>query len=186
MKRNLTAKSRFRILAVLLALAVAISFAGCTDWSSSDEKQAQQQDELIKAANDQIGLPSITNYTEKKLMKQILELRDQSNLICYAYTQAMNGKLIYLGKCIGYGLPYSTQYTNPQKQVSSVNSDSATIPQADPNGLYMPDSAAATWLVMINEKTGKQEIMYVEPNTVVSQSKMPERLCESWSLPDNY
>ena len=174
---------------VILAIGVSIvfSFTGCTYGSSTaEDQQTQQTDSELAQINQEVGMPNITNFTEKKLMKQIYELRDQSNLICYAYSKNMDGKYTYLGECQGYGLPYSTEYTNPEKEIDNGTDGVATIQQADPNGLYMPSSANATWLVMIDEKTGKQEVRYEESDVTVQESKLPARLCESWSLPANY
>ena len=140
----------------------------------------------MKQANDAVGQPDITNFYEKKLAKEIFELRDDSSLICYAYTKVEGtGKYVYLGRCMGYGLPYSTQYTASEGIVIR-NGNSYVLPQADPNGLYMPEGMSATWLYLIDENTGEPQITYAEPEIVVSQGKLPARICESWSLPEDY
>lgn len=125
-------------------------------------------------------MPNISNFFEKKLAKRVLELRDDSKLINYVYTQNMNGKYVYNGKCIGYPLPYGTQYTNPEKRDNGV-----TLPQADPNGLFSTGSTQASWILMIDDD-GKEDVTYLEPDTVVRQAKYPRRLCEEWSLPSDY
>ena len=61
-----------------------------------------------------------------------------------------------------------------------------TLPQADPNGLYSSDGLSATWLMMIDEDTGERSIRYVEPEIVVTQTKIPARLVEDWSLTTDY
>jgi hypothetical protein len=129
-------------------------------------------------------MPAINNFFEKRTLKTIYELRDQSDLICYAYTKNLEGQYIYEGKCIGFGIPYGTQYTNPEMQVYS--GSSTILPQADPNGLYSSGSTAATWLLLVNEKTGKVEVSYLEGEVMVFQSKRPARLCATWSLPSDY
>ena len=119
---------------------------------------------------------------EKKQAKEILELRDNSDLVCYAYTKCEGtGKYVYLGRCMGYGLPYSTQYTAPEASVHQ-HGTLVTLPQADPNGLYLPEGLSATWLYLINEA----QVTYAEPEIIVSQGKLPARICEEWSLPENY
>jgi hypothetical protein len=77
----------------------------------------------------------------------------------------MTGKLTFIGKCVGYPLPYSTQYTNPMK-VDSYN-HSIVLPQADPNALFMPASAEATFVMMIDPE-GKPRPVYFEPRVTVS------------------
>ena len=136
----------------------------------------------MREANRQAGYPAIVNFQEKKLMKQIYELRDSEKLICYAYLYNRNeGKVgQFLGKCIGYGLPYSTQFSNPHKLVdvtdfgiySFQSNNAATLPQPEPNGLFMPDGLSATWLLLIDPENGKPRPVYVEPEIIVSPFKL--------------
>lgn len=175
---------------VALGLTVIMSvtlLAGC-HWNTSQarEEERQYQEELMQEANDIVGQPDITDFYEKKLAKEIFELRDDSSLICYAYTKCEgSGKYVYLGRCMGYGLPYSTQYTAPEGIVIR-NGNSYVLPQADPNGLYMPEGMSATWLYLLDETTGEAQITYAEPEIIVSQGKLPARICETWSLPEDY
>ena len=127
----------------------------------------------MQEANRQVGMPAISNFQERKLMKMILELRDQENLVCHAYlVNTMTGQVgQYLGKCIGFGLPYSVQYTSPQKNLDNggyQGMSDTIMPQPDPNGLFMPEGLSATWLMLINPKTGEPHPVYVEPQIVVS------------------
>lgn len=157
-----------------------ILLTGCEE--GSEYEINNQQEKLLMESNKQLGMPAVTNFFEKELAKQIIELRDQPDLTTYAYMQAMDGKFIFLGRCIGFGLPYTTQYTNPETYYSN----GATLPQADPNGLYNSETTNATWLILINEETNEQEIIYSEPSIIVTQSKLPKRLIAEWSLPENY
>ena len=180
-----------KIIGMVLCLGLMFSLImGCSDTSTPkiDQQQTVQQEQMQKDMNNQLGLPDIKEWSEKKMAKEIYELRDNSKLVTYAYTQNLNGKFVYLGQCIGFGLPYSTQYSNPQKEVYSggYNSGFGSIPQAEPSGLFIPEGLSATWLQYINPETGKREIIYSEPNIVVTQSKLSKRLCEEWSIPSNY
>lgn len=169
------------LILVMVMILAMLTLVSCDGIANAEWEQESKTNQMLSQMNQQVGMPEIKEFYEKKMMKEIYELRDNSKLICYVYTQGMNGKLIYIGKCMGFGVPYATQYTNPEKTTGS-----GTLPQADPNGLYMPTSSQATWVMIINEDTGKREIMYCEPNTVVTQSKMPKRICETWSLPTDY
>lgn len=176
---------------LLIFVGMIVLLAGCTVTQSSDDIQRQQQEVILKEGTQQTGMPDIHNFFERKLMKQILEKRDNPDLTTYAYTEAMDGRFVYIGRAIGYGLPYGTEYTNPQKVTVGRNqidsgTGNVTIPQADPNGLFSPSSANATWLLIVDEKTNESKIMYVEPNLIVTETKLPARLCEPWSLPSNY
>lgn len=172
---------------LLAALVLMLLVAGCESTTSADKEQSEQTEEIMQEINRQIGMPNITDFNEKKLMKEIFELRDRADLITYAYTTNLDGQYVYLGKAIGFGLPYSVQYTNPDRIARSSSSYGyAILPQADPNGLFMPDGLSATWLMLINEETGEPEIIYTEPSIVVTQSKLPKRLVADWSLPSDY
>jgi hypothetical protein len=161
--------------AILFSLAIlAFILAACDQQGTprSDKTLNAKQEALMQEANAQVGMPAITHFQERKLMKMVLEERDKENLVCYAYLfSEMTGKLIYIGKCVGYGLPYSTEFTNPSKAIGTVGSGQCTavvIPQADPNGLFMPPSAEGTWVNLIDPATGKPRVVYIEPRVIVS------------------
>lgn len=161
------------ILILMMCISAFIFGEGTQEYSNDSDSTLQKQTQAsLSEANKQIGMPAIKNFQERKLAKMIFELRDKADLITYAYIVSMNGNLIFVGKCIGFGLPYSVQFTNPVKVIDDPNgygeSGSILIPQADPNGLYMPQGLSATWLMMINPKTGNPEPVYFEPEIVVS------------------
>ena len=148
--------------------------------TSVDAVQAKQTQIALSEAQRQVGMPNIINWQQRKLMKMIYELCDKENLITYAYIKSdYQGKLMYIGKCIGYGIPFSAQYTNPMRiydaeqeggVIGKINDtgEVQVLPQADPNGLFMPTSSSATWLMMIDPETNKPRPVYIEPEIVVS------------------
>lgn len=164
-----------KVLGLSLIMAFLFSgyvFANGNYEGSSEYKQERATDRALDEMNAQIGLPVINNYFEKKVFKWILEARDNADLITYAYVfSEYHGKFVFLGQCIGYGLPYSIQYTNPMQR-SSYN-----LPQADPNGLYMPDGLSATWLLMIDPETNKPKPVYMEPTITVTPFPLNKRIC---------
>lgn len=164
-------KRLFFALFVLFPLSVFAMGEMPTD---SNEEQTRATEQSMKEMHAQIGMPAIKNFQERKLAKMIFELRDQGDLITYAYLVGeMTGQLVYLGQCIGYGLPYSVQYTNPEKRIGDgIDGEIATIPQADPNGLFMPAGLSATWLMLIDEDSGVPKPVYVEPPIIVSPMKL--------------
>jgi len=144
---------------------------GCVEESKSDQAQKQETEQRLAEAHKQVGMPDITRWTERKLARDILELRDKE-LTTYTYIVNLNGDLIFLGESIGYGLPYSVQFTNPKKVGASYSQGGfAILPQADPNGLFMPDGLSATW-VMLKGPDGKIHPVYVEPKLIVSPFKL--------------
>lgn len=142
--------------------------------NDADARQAARTKKALAEADRQIGMPAIKNFQERKLAKMIFELRDQEKFVCHAYlVNQMTGEVgQYLGKCLGYGLPYSVQYTNPERVLIEDNHWEAgdipyTIPQADPNGLFMPEGLSATWLMLLDDN-GEAHPVYVEPEIIVS------------------
>lgn len=148
--------------------------------NNADQIQAEATKRSLEEANRQIGMPAIKNFQERKLAKMIFELRDQEKLITYAYiVNHMKGELVFIGICIGFGLPYSVQYTNPERIYDleteggarnkfEDNGEIQVIPQADPNGLFMPTGLSATWLMMIDPRTKEARPVYIEPEIIVS------------------
>ena len=161
---------------VWAAALVCMSSCGMEIKTNADVAAAKQQELMMQEAHSELGLPAISNFQEKKLAKLIMEQRDREDLVCYAYiVSQMDGKLIYLGKCIGYGLPYSTQYTNPMKTVACHGQHGEGVeqlPQCDPNGLFMPDGLSATWLMMLDPETNEPRPVYLEPEIIVSPFKL--------------
>lgn len=160
-------------------LIVLIMIIGCLNlWSfgekeeTSDTKIADEMETLLEEANSQVGLPNIINFYEKKLLAMLYELRDKEDLICYAYFfNSFEGKIgDFIGKCIGFGLPYAVQFSNPEKEIyrGGYKRGFGSMPQAEPNGLFMPDSLSATWLMLIDPKTEKAKPVYIEPLIIVS------------------
>jgi hypothetical protein len=165
----------FKFFLAIIVCALMMSMDGCDSRvSDTDEKQTAQTEKLVAEANRQVGMPNIVNFQERKLAKMILELRDQENVINYFYTQAeMTGKLNYIGRCVGFGIPASVQFTNPEREIGTgLNGTIATIPQPDPSGLFMPDGLDATFVMMIDPKDGKPKASYWEPKIVVSPFKL--------------
>ncbi len=172
-----------RNFSVLLLFVLILGFVSCDSTSrksSSDQKMQAQTEQLMKEADSQIGMPAITNFQEKKLMKMIYELRDKEDLVCFAYIVDMHGNLHFIGKCLGYGLPYSTQFSNPEKTVSyrhqlgysTVSYEGlGTLPQPEPNGLFMPEGLSATWLLLLDDD-GEPRPTYIEPEILVSPIKL--------------
>jgi len=167
-----------KLISLILIGCFTFLFLGNSDCDNNvptaEKQQTQQTNQILDEINREIGLPNLVNFQQKKLMKMIYELCDKEDLICYAYIKSdYQGRLMYIGKCVGFGVPFSAQYTNPEKIANKGhNYGYAILPQADPNGLYMPTSSSATWLMMIDPKTNEPRPVYLEPEIVVSPFKL--------------
>jgi hypothetical protein len=172
------------ILVMLCSATLSIIGTGCDERPTSDDIQRDTQEKLLQEGTAQTGMPAIKNFQERKLLKMVLELRDQANLVTYTYLENMNptivhgytargGKLTYIGQTIGYGIPYATEYTNPQKVEYHSAGGYVTLPQADPNGLFSPASAEGTWILMKDPNSSKVEPVYIEPRIFTSPFPLP-------------
>jgi hypothetical protein len=159
------------IIICLLAVACDNNEGGCNT-NDSDKVQRQAQEKMLAEATSQVGMPAIKNFRERKLLKDILELRDQTGLVTYTYVwNEFNGKPMFFCNSIGYPFPYATQFTNPAKPYWNERG-LATLPQADPNGLFSPSSAEGTWVMCSSPKGDGVFPVYVEPRVIVSPFKL--------------
>jgi len=176
-------KSIIGILTVsVMLLLMSNSSCNTATTQNADRDQQVKTEIALQEANKQVGMPSIINFQEKKQLKWIYELCDQENLICHAYLfNELKGEVgQYLGECLGYGIPYSTQFSNPEKLIdvtkfgisSYQSNDGMIIQQAEPNGLFKPSGLSATWLIMIDPNTKKPRPVYIEPMIIVSPFKL--------------
>lgn len=169
----------------LCAILMVCLMTGC--YESTEE--TQYTEDLKNQISDMYGYPDVANFFEYSQLKEIYEMRDNPNLICYWYTKNdMTGKWIYQGTCIGYGIPYSASITAPESYQRALEDRHyfEILPLPEPNGLYTDGlSTSATW-ILNTDANGKITPTYVESEITVSQSKMDIRLCEGWSLPSNY
>lgn len=155
-----------------MALIGTMGASECSEPTSDDVQQVQQET-LLQEGTNQVGMPSIKNFRERKLMKDILEMRDQNGLVTYTYTfSEMSGRYTFFCNSIGYGLPYATQFTNPQKSVR-VYQGAIALPQADPNGLFSPAAAEGTWVMCKDGNSDRTQPVYVEPRVIVSPFRLP-------------
>ena len=172
-------------LIFIMLIVMMAALTGCNYQQSSDQVQQTQQEKILKEGTLQVGMPTIHNFQERKLAKLILEKRDDANLKTYLYTKnEMDGKFRFLGDTMGYGLPGATQFTSPEKVSqncgpSQVSGSSywcveGNTPQADPNGLFMPSSEDATWILMVNPNDPTDiEPVYMESQINIFPFKLP-------------
>jgi hypothetical protein len=152
-------------LGLIFLLAFMLDNSGCGDnRSEADIKQQTATDTITAEGNRQVGMPGISKYTEKRIMRQLYELRDQ-NISTYAYVMDLQGRLWHVCDSIGFGLPYGVQFTAPERPL--YNGQGAMVPQPEPNGLFMPPGAEGTWVICAS-KAGKFTPVYIEPRVIVS------------------
>lgn len=158
-----------RSFAALAAIMViSSSIVGCDGTAPTvDDKQQAKQEGMLDQATQEVGLPNIVNFSELKQVKRIYELRDDAKLPTWTYCFGIDGTPHFLFRSLGYGLPYSSQFSNPNKIAYSPGGTPEVLPQAEPNGLYMPAAAEGTWVDAV-DPAGKEQVVYCEERVMVS------------------
>jgi hypothetical protein len=158
----------FNAIAFSCLLFLFLTAESCRNGGSeADRVQEEQVQALASEAQRQTGMPGISNFTEKKFAKYLYELRDQVGFSTFTYIVDFNGQLHFVCESIGYGIPYSVQYVNPEYSADRWQGNWLTLPQAEPNGLFMPEGLSATW-ILCTDGSGDIKPIYSEPELLVS------------------
>lgn len=162
----------------ILALPVMLmtGTAHAQFWGTTADNEARKQQEVLQnQAMNSIGMPAITNFSERRQLKQIFELRDQA-IATYTYLVGMDGRVGQkLCDSVGFGIPYATQFSSPMRVARSNETQqqgNVALPQADPNTLFSPPSTAATWILCLNPENKQAVPLFVEPNVIVSPFRL--------------
>lgn len=154
----------YTVLRLVLSVGLLFVLSGCGE--TATEKASEDVQQLAQRLYSEIGTPEINNFQEYKFAKQIMEMRDE-RITTYTYHVDRNGNRHFICKSIGYGLPYSTQLTNPKHYQNDFGDAVGKLPQREPNGLYMPNNVDATW-ILCADGDGGVEPVYSEPKLFVS------------------
>lgn len=167
-------KILYAVTALFMTASAALAWG--ENRENSDVEVMRKMDRLLAEGNRQVPLPGITNFFEKRMVKMLYELRDNPEYRTYTYIVTMNGTFIKMCDSIGMGINASIQFSNPvrptdltetaKRDFAGYQLDQA--PQAEPNGLFMPEGLSATYAMCLNPADGELAPIYVEPNMVVS------------------
>jgi hypothetical protein len=196
-----------KIVLMSIVCVVVGVFSGCsyTATQSADSKEAEAAEKQRAEADAQVPAPSIVHWNEKRMAKLIQEKRDTPNLATWTYTKNMDGKYTFVCESLGYGLPYNTRTNNPQHYEfvttqtgvynmsgsggggywtdgngNTIWGEHTVMPQPEPNGLFIPDSAKGTWNLCKDPKTGKPDVTYQEEDIAVFPYKLPDEMVEGY------
>ena len=153
---------------MLFAIASLAALAACdytTTTPIADQKATAQQEYLARRAMDEVGIYQPTHFTRKRLANRIGQLLDDPTLATIAYAQGIDGRLRCIGRTIGFPLPGATQTTSPARLETGgyyTSRWAVAMPQAEPDQLFSPATEDATWLLLVNPKTGQASPAYFE------------------------
>lgn len=155
-----------KTIIILSAVLAALALTGCNE-KNSDRVQAEQQEVLLQEGTSQVGMPAIKNFRERKMLKMIYELRDQESFATYTYVVSQQtGELKLLCKSIGYAINDATGFTNPNKIVRDNGTAYGTNTQAEPNGLFTPDTSNSYWVICVGRNNQPQPVFVGTPVVV--------------------
>lgn len=141
---------------------------------TSDQRMAAEQERALQDGVSSVGQPAIKNWREKRLLKMIYELRDQDGLRTYTYIVAQNtGARSFLCDSIGFPINDATGFTSPEKIYQSPGgTHSFPMIQAEPNGLFTPDTSNSYWVMCLDTVGGKPAPVFVTGYPLVSTFKL--------------
>jgi hypothetical protein len=151
--------------------------SGCSSQPTTQDEIRDEQETITSEIVRQTGMPGVKNAREKKTLKWIYELRDRADLVTYTYNYVpMTGEMRPHCISLGYPIPGGVQYSaNESEQTYYINNKGNSgyayghdrLPQAEPNGLYMPQDIKATWVLCQNPRNPKDiQPIYSEPDLV--------------------
>lgn len=162
-------------LETILIVLLAFGLMGITECQgqkpSADRLAAAETAQMAAEAHRKTGMPNVTNFTEKRFVKQLMELRD-GEITTYSYIVDLNGGLHFLCDSIGFGIPASVQFTNPMVTHRAHSGGFEILPQPEANGLFMPEGLSATYVMCADPKGGDPRPVYVEPQIMVSPFRL--------------
>ena len=158
-----------RAIVVLFALTVACNGDKDCGCSSSQERKDQ---EAVDRQQAQYGkaqpIPTYDWSLERDLVIQLYNIRN-NRMATHSVWRSNYGMIE--GDCpsMGYGLPYDTSLTNPQRGLRVCASGGCgwvTVGQAEPNGVFASTNTAATWVMCVGP-SGAIEPHYIESKVTV-------------------
>ena len=157
----------------LLVLVLAFVLVACAPSVSRVEQQQQYTGNLAIVQNQ--PAPDLGGYSFERQVLIETYLARNNTVSTFSYLFTFDGKIVEICASIGYPIPYSTQLTNPMK--IDYGSSYVVIPNAEPNSLYPPSSAAATLVQCVNSD-GSVSPTYIEDNVMA----FPYRIKSDFAL----
>jgi len=156
----MNSKQSFGSWVIRLAVAgilVGLMAAACAPSVDSVEQSQQEAGNIAIVKNQPV--PDLGGYSfQRAVMIEMLLANNQAvNTYTYLFTE-QTGLVIEVCASKGYPIPYATQLTSPMKHFYS----GATLPNAEPDSLYKPPQADATYVLCVNPD-GTTSPTYFEP-----------------------
>lgn len=151
----------FITMLVLTVMLVAFQCGASSD--RADISRTNDQQDIYRISQP---LPFYDFSHERSMVVQIYNARNEAVNTWSVWRSSGTGQIEDWCPSIGFGIPYDTSLTNPLKPYWSNSSGSATVEQAEPNGLFSSKNTMATW-VLCQMPSGDIAPVYVESTVTV-------------------
>lgn len=161
-----------RVFFLLLAGAAILAIACETADTREERNTVQRQKEQFRKSHP---APFFEWSLESHLMTKLYQARN-SAVSTWSYVwDPFRGKISWECPSIGFPIPGGTQLTNPEQWVRGGTSGTSIVvlPQAEPNGLFSPQTAMGTYVMCVNPD-GTVSPAYVEDNVRTFPQPMQE------------
>jgi hypothetical protein len=145
---------------IFVILVLVFVLVACAPSVNQIEREQQSLGNMAIVQNQPV--PDLGGYSFERQIVIETYLARNNTISTFTYLFTFDGKIVEVCASIGYPIPYATQLTNPMKFEYS---DGSPIPNAEPNSLYPPSSAAATLVQCVNSD-GSVSPTYIEDNVM--------------------
>lgn len=154
----------------LAVVATVMGLAACSVEQSAS--QTVKETEIVERQQSQYSIaqpvPAYDYSLERDLIIQLYNVRNQE-VTTHSVWRSNYGQIEGDCRSMGYGLPYDTSLTNPQRAVYETGYQSITgvaVGQPEPNGVFASTNTSATWVFCLSD-AGRIEPVYVEAKVTV-------------------
>ncbi len=152
-------KRAYLAIGILGLFCLGANGDGCQDASDRKENNDVERQQAVYVESQ--PTPFFDWSLERHLMTKLYEARNKAAATYSYVVSPYTNRLMWSCSSLGYPIPATTQLTNPMKWAAQ----GATLPQAEPNGLYSPPSTSATWVMCLGPD-GNVEPVYMEDNVM--------------------
>jgi hypothetical protein len=138
------------LVVALFLIAFVGTFAGsCDDTTAVEKERNATNNQMSQLLNSQ-PIPVFEWSLEREIVIDIFRARNEAVSTWSVVQNPYTGAIMFECPSIGYPIPGGTKLTNPY-QIPGNDWSNTSIPQAEPNGLYIPESSAGTYINCVNE-----------------------------------
>ena len=150
-----------KFIGFMILIAVLIgTLAACGEENAGMEKDNKRTAQAMDQYTSQVPVPQYSFPWVRYVVKQIMDAQQAGvSTFTYVYNPFL-GIMRWSCNSLGYPIPGGTQMTSPD-QVIDRNEGDVVVAQAEPSGVYPPETAAATMILCVDVE-GRTFVRYEE------------------------